>query len=590
MNITQYYSNIKVVVNKMNLGFLKNCNNAANSARGKYFVFLNNDTNVQTDWLASMVETMENDGNIGLVGSMLLYPNGKLQEAGGIVWRDGSGHNFGRSDLPGRPQYNYMKEVDYISGASIMVRSELWNNIGGFDERFTPAYYEDTDLAFEIRKRGYKVIYQPLSRVVHFEGVSHGKETDSGVKAYQVTNQKKFVGKWHNILEKENLSPGKDIFIARDRSMNRNIVLFIDHYIPRIDQDAGSRSTFQYLMLMVDMGYRVKFIGDNFEACEPYITSLEQKGIEVLYGSWYADNWDKWIKQNSEYINYVYLSRPNITTKYIDFIKHNTQAKILYCGHDLHYLREQRRLCIEGTVSTGLCSEEWKKIETYIARSADVSYFFSDHEVIELKKEVPEANIQTLPLFLYDNDNLVLKNTATFDERKGLLFVGGFSHTPNKDAATWFIKDVFPYVLSKLPGIVFTIIGSNIPEELLKLGGKNVKFMGRVSDAELLQHYNMTRLVVAPLRYGAGVKGKIVEAIHHGVPVITTSVGIEGIRDPEHVISVADRADEIADNIIEIYNDKTKWLSEVSLLEAVMENNFAKEIAEKTLKSSMPFH
>ena len=126
-------------------------------------MFLNNDTQVQPDWLSSLVDLIESDETIGMVGSKLVYPDGRLQEAGGIIWNNASGWNYGHLDDPMKPEYNYVKEVDYISGASLMIRKSLWESIGGFDERYVPAYYEDADLAFEVRKHGYKVVYQPKS-------------------------------------------------------------------------------------------------------------------------------------------------------------------------------------------------------------------------------------------------------------------------------------------------------------------------------------------------------------------------------------------------------------------------------------------
>jgi GT2 family glycosyltransferase len=183
------------------LGFLHSCNRAAQEARGEYLLFLNNDTQVQGGWLDHMLALFGRDDQVGLVGAKLLFPNGRLQEAGGIVWRDGSGYNYGRYDDPSKPEYNHVREVDYCSGACIMIEAPLFQQLGGFDARYAPAYYEDTDLAFRVRQAGRKVLYQPKAVVVHHEGVSNGIDTCSGIKAYQVVNQAKFRERWRKELE-----------------------------------------------------------------------------------------------------------------------------------------------------------------------------------------------------------------------------------------------------------------------------------------------------------------------------------------------------------------------------------------------------
>ena len=183
--LSRYAEGLVICRNETNQGFLRNCNQAAKAARGKYIMFLNNDTKVTEGWLSSLVNLIESDSTIGMVGSKLVYPDGRLQEAGGIIWSDGSGWNYGRLDDPDKAEYNYVKDVDYISGAAILLSTALWKQIGGFDQRFAPAYCEDSDLAFEVRKAGYRVVYQPLSKVIHFEGVSNGTDVNgTGLKRY----------------------------------------------------------------------------------------------------------------------------------------------------------------------------------------------------------------------------------------------------------------------------------------------------------------------------------------------------------------------------------------------------------------------
>lgn len=260
---------IEIVRAESNQGFVLNCTDGASKARGEYILFLNNDTAFTEAWLSQLVAVLDSDARVGIVGPMLLYGNGRLQEAGGIIWDDGSGWNFGRMDDPALPEYNYRREVDYVSGACLLIRKSLWQSLDGFDQRYIPAYYEDTDLCFSARAAGYQVLYEPSARVYHFEGVSHGTDLGAGIKQHQLVNQAKFLEKWQQVLQTEHFPNAECLFLARDRSRNRRIIVVIDHYVPSYDKDAGSRSTWQYLQLMVELGYQVKFIGANFFPTSP---------------------------------------------------------------------------------------------------------------------------------------------------------------------------------------------------------------------------------------------------------------------------------------------------------------------------------
>lgn len=547
--------NIVVAKTEKNERFLKNCNNAAKYAKGDYIFFLNNDTQVQKGWLSSLIELIENDKEIGMVGSKLVYPNGLLQEAGGILWRDGSAWNYGNRQNPDMPEYNYVKEVDYISGAAIMIRKSLWDEIGGFDERFVPAYCEDSDLAFEVRKHGYKVVYQPKSVVVHFEGISNGTDVSSGVKQYQIENQKKFYEKWEKELQ--NAYPNaENVFQSRERSQNKETILVIDHYVPEYDRDAGSRTTFQFIQMFVQKGYNVKFIGDNFLYKEPYTTVLQQMGVEVLYGTYYVDNVNYWIKSNKEHIDYVYMNRPHITKKYIDFIRDNTDCKIIYYGHDLHFLRCMREYELNGKKDSKVEAEMWKKTEFDIFSKADISFYPSQLEVDAIHKIDSSINVRAITAYTFEKfkENI----NKDFDNRKDLLFVGGFVHKPNLDAVLWFTESILPKIRKKID-LNFNIVGSHVPEEIKKLDGTNgIIVKGFVSDEELNELYNTCKMVVVPLRYGAGVKGKVVEAIYNGAPTLTTSVGAEGIPHVEDVLWIEDDSVEFANKVIRLYNDNEK--------------------------------
>ena len=554
-DIHKYIKNIKVVRNEKNLGFLLNCNNAAKEAKGEYILFLNNDTNVQKNWLSSLLETIENDTTIGMVGSKLVYPDGRLQEAGGIIWNDASGWNYGRLDNPEKPEYNYVKEADYISGAAIMIRTNLWKEIGGFDKRYVPAYYEDADLAFEVRKHGYKVILQPRSVVVHFEGISNGTDTSSGLKQYQIVNKDKFYDKWKEVLKKEHSEHGQNVFSSRDRSINKKTLLFIDHYVPHYDQDAGSKATLHYLELFTKHDMNIKFLGDNFYNYPgtPYVSTLEQMGIEVLSGEYYANNWEKWIEENAKSFDYIVLSRPHITIKYLDIIKKYSDAKIIYYAVDLHYLREEREYELKKDKKILKSSMYWKDLEFDIMKKSDLTCFYSYVEVDEIAKEDSSINTIQIPLYIYDKFEEV---NYSHKDRQDIMFVGGFGHPANTDGIIWFVNKVLPLIHQSLPDIHFYIIGSKPPPKILAMSNEYITVTGFISDEELETYYDKCKLVVAPLRFGAGVKGKVVEALYNGMPLITTSIGAEGLPNIENVLKISDNALEFANNAIEIYTNE----------------------------------
>lgn len=542
--ISRYINGMIISRNSSNMGFLKNCNQAATKARGKYIFFLNNDTKVHENWLSSLIRLIESDDSIGMVGSKLVYPDGRLQEAGGIIWSDASGWNYGRLDDPEKPEYNYVKDVDYISGAAIMLSRALWQEIGGFDERFAPAYCEDSDLAFEVRRHGKRVVYQPESVVTHFEGISNGTDvTGTGLKRYQVVNAEKFKEKWADELKKQSENTGNpDPFTARDRSQNKKCIVVVDHYVPTWDKDAGSKTTYQYIRMFLKKGFNVKFVGDNFRHDEPYSSILQQLGVEILYGHEYENTILDWLRRNAGSIDICYLNRPHIAVKYIDFLKKETDIKCIFYGHDLHFLRLYREYELTGDISKLRESNYWKSVELSVMQAADMVYYPSEVEIEAIHKLHPEIPAKAITAYLWEDFRDSKETAEDFTKRKDLLFVGGFKHPPNADAVKWFAESIFPEIRRHIPDIRFLIAGSGAGEDILSLSSEEsgIRVLGFVSDEELDRLYAKSRLTVVPLRYGAGVKGKVVEAIYKGSVIVTTSVGAEGIPEAETVMTVTD--------------------------------------------------
>jgi GT2 family glycosyltransferase/glycosyltransferase involved in cell wall biosynthesis len=543
---------IRALRNPENLGFIGACNAGLAAARGEFVVFLNNDTAVRPGWLEALVGTFESRPDCGLAGAKLVYPDGRLQEAGGIVFSDASGWNYGRFGDPAHPAFNYLREVDYCSGAAIMLRRELLERFGGFDVRYRPAYYEDTDLAFRVREAGLRCYYQPAAEVVHFEGVTSGTDTGSGVKRWQVVNQGKFAERWREVLP-WHPAPGTPIVVAREHRV-RGRVLIVDACTPEPDKDSGSVRMVNLMRLLVADGWKVAFLPENRQHLPRYTADLQQLGVEALYLPWIADV-PGWFAEHGPHLDAVILSRHYVASACLPLVEaYAPQARKIFDTVDLHYLREERAAAVAGgDPELARLAAETRRAELALVRACDLTLVVSPVEQALLAAEVPGARVEVL-----SNVHEVIGRRRGFAERRDLWFVGGFQHPPNVDAVRWFVAEVWPRIRAAMPEVGFHVVGSKMPEALRALAGNGVEVHGYVEDlSPFLDH---CRVSVAPLRYGAGVKGKVNQAMAHGQPVVATSIAVEGMHlvDGEEVL-VADTPEAFAEAVVRLHRDEVLW-------------------------------
>lgn len=535
-----------------NDGFIAACNDGATLARSEVVVFLNNDTLPQPGWLDRLLATFDEHPGTGLVGAQLIYPDGRLQEAGGIVFADGNARNYGRFESPNHPRYAFVREADYCSGAAVAVPRELFERLGGFDRRYSPAYYEDTDLAFAVRASGLKVLCQPGARVVHLEGVTAGTRLDQGVKAYQVRNRHVFADKWAaELARRAPLSTGAD---AAALLAGQQCVLIVDTTTPRPDRDSASLRLVNVMRLLHQEGAHVVFLPADGAHDGIYTEALQQLGVEVWYAP-FVGRLPAWLREHGARFDTVVACRHYVMRELLPLLrKHAPQARVVFDTVDLHYLRERRGAAVSGDQAQVRSAERTRELELDLVARVDATLVVSAVERALLADDAPQANVDIL-----SNLHQLAGTGLAFDRRHDLVFVGGFRHPPNVDAVQWFVTEVFPRIRARLPAVRFHCIGSDVPAAIAALAGvPGVEIHGYVAD--LTPYMDGARIAVAPLRFGAGVKGKINLSMAHGQPVVATSCAIEAMHldDGDNVL-VADDAAGFADAVMRLYDDAALW-------------------------------
>ena len=547
---------IKVLTNAENSGFIRSCNYGASQAKGQYLYFLNNDTRILENCLESLLKLIVNNPQVGAVGSKLIYANSKQQEAGGIIWNSADGWNYGRLDSPEEPEYNYVRPVDYCSGASLLVPTELFKQLGGFSQDFIPAYYEDTDLCFAIRELGYQVLYQPQSNVIHYEGITSGTDLSSGIKQYQVINQTKFREKWSKVLTKHLDNDANNVPKAARRLQGNPTILVIDSYVPLYDRESGCVRLLNILKLLLNLGYSVIFFPDNGYPEQPYTSVLQQLGIEVIYGTPQRYNLEEKLIKYLPLIDGVWLCRPELCDKYMDLIRLKTKVPIIYDTIDLHFLRlkRQKDYLDPSYQNTSWSWETYQKLELNYANQAEATVVVTEDEK-QVLSSLGVKNVWVIPNI---HEEISLSEKVAFDQRSGLVFIGSYNHPPNIDAVKWLCLEIMPLVWASRPDITVNLLGSNLKDEVKELANDQVIVTGYVPEVE--PYFQKSRVFVAPLRFGAGMKGKIGQSLSLGLPTITTRIGAEGMGLIDHQdVLIADTAEEFAQAVIELYDNRELW-------------------------------
>ncbi len=567
-------NHIRVVNNQENIGFGETCNRGAAVARGRYLVFLNNDTWVLPGWLDELEKTVEDNPAIGAVGSMFLYPDGRIQEAGAIVWRSGSAFHYGWGKSADDRRFNFAREVDYCSAASLLVRKEIFDRLGGFDRRYSPAYYEDTDLCMGVRSLGYKVVYQPASRLIHYEGVTAGRDVRSGLKKFQVINRSKFEEKWHETLEYDHSpdNPGDATRAADRRGMS---LLVIDDHVPTPDRDAGSARMALILKSLAER-YRPVFVSVSKQALPEYERQLWKIGVETISVAEYPR------LMRVRKFTAAIVSRPDVAEAVIPFLRRrHPPLKIIFDQVDAHFIRLDREYLVTGDPHVAADAAAYKRIESRVARMADLIWCNSTED-----ERVMNALVPNIPSVVVPTIHSPQHQDNPFDEREGLLFLGNMAHRPNADATHFLVHEIMPLVRRDLPDVRLDIVGELATIDVTSYASTNVRFLGYVPDIDRI--FAACRLMVVPLRFGAGIKGKVGESLAHGLPVVTTSIGAESMGiSHEKEAMIADTPQDLAASIVRVYSDRELWGRLARGGQHLIEANFTPDLVERVIDQSL---
>jgi GT2 family glycosyltransferase/glycosyltransferase involved in cell wall biosynthesis len=546
---------VKVARTTGNLGFLRNCNNAVRCAQGDYLLFLNNDTIVLPGCLDKLLDVL-GERSCGAAGAKLINLDGTLQEAGGVLWRDFEGWNYGRGANPADPAYDYRRSVDYCSGACLMVPRAIFEKLGGFSDELEMAYGEDSDLCMSIRhKLGLDVVYEPKACVIHFEGKSCGTSLETGIKRYQVVNKQKLATKWKPVTDTFTPPNKEHAQIGPRRHMGWPRVCLVDHYIPRFDRESGSRRLMTILEILKSMGCHVYFLAENLHPEQPYADAVRSMGVELLVGATgFGATCEQLFTERRSVIDLVWCVRPYTTERWLHFFrKLDPKIRVVFDTGDIHHLRMRAEEELAGTFRSGQSeSEVMRTREEKLCREADVTVAVSPDDA-ETLLALGATRVEVVS-GIY-NDCTGLDNLG-FAERSGILFVGG-GHAPNTDGLLWFLKDVWPLLRESNPDLKVDIVG-DLGEKVRGAAGEGVRVAGHVPD--VAPFFRRARIFICPLRFGAGIKGKLGQCVEYGLPFVTTSVGAAGMNFVHKKDAlICDTAAEFARCVAKLNRDSDLW-------------------------------
>jgi len=546
--------NVTVLQNDTNEGFVKAVNRGVELCRGKYLLLLNNDAILHLHAIESAIDTLKCTPGAGAVGGRILLLDGSLQEAGSIIFSDGSCLGYGRHGIADAPEYMFRRPVDYCSGAFLLCETALFREMGGFDLDYAPAYYEDSDFCVRLQERGLKVIYDPGAVITHYEFASSGGQH----KASQLQDKHRQVllRKHPDYLARQ---PNADMppLFCRTANRQRNI-LVIDDRVPHADLGSGYPRCREMLTVLAGSGFNVSLYPLQFpdESWHATYATLPAN-IEVLLNHGNAQL-SAFLNRRRGFYQTVLVSRIHNMRTLNDVLAAQPNlldgVSIIYDAEAITAPREIMQRELRGeTVSE---REKFELIEQEIAaaRTATQVVAVSDREAA-LYAEHGFHNTIVLGHCLQP-----AAGATPFAARRGLLFVGALhdEDSPNVDSLHWFVDSVWPLLRSVHPDLELQVVGDNRAPSLTRLHVPGIHFLGRVEDIGPL--YDAARVFIAPTRFAAGIPHKVHEAAANGLPCVATPLLARQLGWQHGVQLLAgDSAREFADNCLTLLEDSGTW-------------------------------
>ena len=580
--IDQYVSGADIYHFDANVGFIRGCNVGVLGASAEFILYLNNDIELAFGAVDAGLRHLRSKPGVGAVGGKIIRSHGLLQEAGCIVWRNGTTTGYLRGQSPLVPEANFVRTVDYCSAVFLMVRTDVVEQLGGFDDDLMPAYYEDADLCIRIRQAGYDVVYDPSIVVLHFE---HGS-TESGVAtaADMIQNRDRFFKKHADYLQgrpirNARLQHSSPRFAAGDAKR----ILLIEDTVPLRFMGSGYVRSNDIIQVMASLGYQVTVFPmqrSQFDIASIYRDMPDT--VEVMYDKG-VDSLPEFLVERRDHYDAVWVAR----THNLSRIRHLLDSLLVPGpGFPLIVLDTEAIVAKRDAANTAVTGGETRDL------ASAVEHELRHADICRTIVTASEEEVSDLRRLGWDNVSVIghmrrpMPTPRAFADRAGILFVGAMHKqlSPDYDSLVWFVDEVLPIIEQSLQWQTrLTVVGYTAPGVSLErfANHSRVTLRGMIADTEPL--YDQHRVFVAPTRFAAGLPYKIYEAASYGLPVVATELLSRQMNWQNGIdLLSADAQDPelMAKHVIALYEDEALWQQiRVNALERLRrENSYAEYV------------